>query len=395
MTFVRELEIPQTMIARILRDPQPAFAPTGGPNGAGATAEPDAQSRLLEMLGKMDEPAADPTQNPTPSQPESEPETPQQPADDGEPGQNDLPPEEQPQGEDEVPPEGELKDDLSQPEKELAEKFQKLNPDAKAKLLDMVNSIEKGETSIGELKRGHKLTSQIAELQRQIEELKTEAETAATRTGDTSQPPGVAKLKTVQEVDARLDAATDAVRAIEDFLEEHPEGGEIKGKEFTRRQLIERKRELQDEIRQLPKRAQQIQQQTQMAQTQAQARSGFAKDYPWVDDPEHPSTIAVQNRLKTNPWLKNFASPEYVAHVWNLGEKAAQVEAAARKGGGKNGTVPTTPTKPKVPSGKPHAPSSASLPRSNPKADVGAALNRARKEGSQSSLAALIDAAGL
>lgn len=338
--------------------PKPAAAPNGGQNGAsGIPAGILNRSDLANVLAQMDgEPAAD-DNDPSTGVANTAPEVAadESPTADN-PDNTDLP-EAEPvaEGENPEPAEAGESEDLSQSDdSELNEALKGLNADARKHLIEMAQAVEKGETTLGQLKRQLKLGRQENE---ELQQLREKVKTLESQPPVTSAPPNipttVAKLKTVEEVEQRQETAESSIRAIEDFLEENPSGGMIGDREFTRPELIARKRALQDELKVLPKWSAQIVQRQQFSQQQAEARKQIVKDFPVLNDPENPDTKMAREFLK-NPLVQSHVAADYMALALARGHRELQAELVKRKAT----TLTAKPAaKPAgaVPVGKPHA----------------------------------------
>jgi hypothetical protein len=352
---------------------------------------------FAEIVTQRDrEPEPEPKASPT-AKAEEAPEEPQDAPPVEEPGEE-ISEEQPPEAVDEsAAAEDADETDLSQPDNELTTALAGLNEDAKKHLIEVAQAIAKGETSIGQVKRQLKLGRQeneeLAQLREKVKELEAQPPAITTHA---ALPPTVAKLKTVEEVEQRQELAETSVRAIEDFLEENPQGGAIGDKEFTRAELIQRKRAFQDELKALPKYAQALQQQAQFRHVQSENRKQVLADFPVLNDPENPDTKTAREFLK-NPLVANHPTPEYVALALARGHRELQTELAARKTGKvaaalKPGTRPPAATKPgTVPAGKPHAASSAPARSQPASAPVKELLGQVKDKGS---FAELLQATG-
>lgn len=363
----------------VLLNTDSAPTATGGQNGAGSQ---DPREVLAAMLTQRDAPAQPVTETSPPDSAEESPEEPPAPTQAEEPGQ------ELSTSEEETP--------VAEPETQAAGEAENENePNA-------------GSDDKGWQKRVDKLTAQkyaaleAAEAAKaEVERLKAETEQlraeAGSQTSDRALPETVTKLKTPAEVQARLQAVDQQLDALQDFLDANPGDAatvhQLGDKEMTRQDLLNWRAQLRSEAKALPQRGQELAAAAQFSQKQQQLRSKFAEEFTWFTDKEAPQTKAIAERLKTNPFLKQFASPEYAAHLWNLGEKAIQSERAARTKGAKPLTM--TPPKPvagKVPPGKPHAANGSAGSRGT--GDVKSIVSRHAQERSTDSFTALLSATG-
>jgi hypothetical protein len=328
----------------------------------------------------------------------ADPETPDQTADQ-EPSGKDLQPETAPS--DETPAdagtdsEDEQQNVLSQTEDtELTEALTGLNADARRKLIEIAKSVKSGDETIGGVKRIHKLTSELEELRAKV----TEMEQVSTR--DTAPekgplPKAIESLKTLKEVEARSRTAEENAEAIQDFLDANPGSADttytINGQEFTRQQLIAQRAQWRSELKALPKRAEQLTQAQQFQQQRQAVTEQIRRDYPVLNDGEHPETQAVRQMIR-DPKFADVPNAEYLALALLRGHTSLQAETAARRKG-----VTSTPAKPagKVPVGKPHTPSTGAASRvkeAGPSVD--SVLDRVKKDGSRRSFAELLSATG-
>ena len=345
------------MSADPLPNPKTAIAPQGSQNGdvklpAGAL---DRAMFATFVEQREREPEPETKVSPT-AEAKDAPEQPEQPTEQEEPAKETLP-EDEPKAEGDEPKTEEADEtDLSQTDdKKLAEALKGINADGRKHLLEMVKAVESGETTLGQLKRQLKLgraeNEELQNLRKEVEQLKSNPPVASEAKDI---PPTVAKLKTAAEVEARSELAETSIRAIEDFLEENPQGGAIGEKEFTRAELIARKRAFQDELKVLPKQAQAIQQQAQFEKTKVEVRAKTVQDFPVLQDPEHPDTKTAQQFIKANPFMGLFPNQDYLALALARGHRELQTELAARTKG-KAGQRPVAKPTGTVPAGKPHS----------------------------------------
>lgn len=393
--------------------PSPAATP-GGANvervtGALPSAATDPRAVLAAMEEQRSAPAAPEPKTVAPSSAhQDDPENPTPPVETDEPGQETLPPAETPTEEETSAEADDSQIPNDSPAAEIEAAMDGLDESQRSQLLDMLKDVKEGKANWGDLKRGHKLIGQYAEqlneLKEQIAQLTADKEVEATVTPTATNAPLPAKLaslKTLEQVQERMDLAVGHAEALQDFLDENPGDANtvytIGDQELTRKQLIERKQSWRAEAKALPKRYQEIQGQQQFTQAQAEARKQSFTDFPWLKDPEHPEAKTIAQTLKDVPSLKNTLTPEYWAAVYQRGMKAMQAELAARKNGGAHGvTRPTTRPTGKVPLGKPHSggANGAARPAAATVTGGPAALARVKNEGSADSFAALLEATG-
>ncbi len=353
--------------------PKPATALHGGQNG-----EPTLPAGVLnramfaDVIAARDaKPDPDQTTSPTPA-PNADPEAlVKNPPPQAEPANENLTEEEKAEAAAKAEAEAKADEtDLSQTEdKALNEALAGLNDDGKKHLFEMVKAVETGEISLGELKRnwklGRKENEELVKLRTENEQLRQAPPTVTTAA---NLPPTVAKLKSVEEVEARRDLCEQSIDALEDFLEKNPQGGAIGEQEFTREQIIDRKRAFRDELKVLPKQAQAIQQRQQHAQVQSENRKQVETDFPVLKDPENPVTKLAREFLK-DPSIQRLAAPDYTALALARGHTELQKELAS-KVAGKVAAKPVARTG-TVPAGKPHSAGSAPARTTNGSAPVG------------------------
>lgn len=332
------------------------------------------------MVAQQDQPAPPATNDPAPAPATDAPAAEPVPPTDPEPGQETLPAENQPAAEPEPPA-----PETNEPEEP-----------------DSPSAEPKGEVSPNVQKRIDALTRQKSELAGKVAELESklaevESSTAATagQRPDATLPPTVAKLKTVQECEQRLQTAQASMETIQDFLDANPgDAGteyQMGEKIVTRQELIDSRKAWREEIRSIPQHAQALTQQAQFTRQQQAARQQVLTEFPYLADPEHATTKAVQAKLKEASFLNSFAAPEYAALVWVKGEQAVKAEVEARKGKTPAplhrpaGTVPAR--KPMTASGSAARPDAAAV-------SLQQAVSANGKSGSKGSFADVIAAAG-
>lgn len=349
-----------------LPTPRTAPAPNSGKNGeAKSSATILDRALFAEVVEQRDrEPEAEEQESPEAAA-KTAPENAENPPEHEDPENENLTEESTEAEDQEAEAEEADETDLSQSgDKEIDEALKGLNADAKKHLLEMVEAVSKGETSLGQLKRQLKLgraeNEELTRLRTENEQLRS---APATIVAGKDIPANVAKLKTAQEVEARTQQCESAIDAIEDFLDANPTGGTIgegeNAKEFTREQLLERKRAMRDELKALPKHGATLQQQAQLQANREAVRAEVVKDYPYLKDPENADTKTYQHLLKERPEFKQFPNGDYLALCMARGHRELQAEKTARTKGGTaarpGATRPVVKTAGTVPAGKPHA----------------------------------------
>lgn len=355
---------------------------------------------LAKIVAQVDAQGGEETETPPLPPVKGDAPTTDKPTEQPDDAQTDTPPsDEQTQADEQSSEDGEVQTDLSHTDDnaELTEALAGLNADAKKHLAEMARAIASGDTSIGQLKRGHKIAeefkAQIEELNAKIEDLSAERGAGSATTNAITPknlPPEIAKLKTIEEVEQAAEKAKAAVRFLEDFLDENPNGGEIGGQSYTRQEIKAKKRAWQDDLEALPKQAHALIRNHEFQTRMNAARSDMETDYPWLKQADHVETKAVKTLVKVAPW--QTALPEYSAAVWNRGHKSLQDELAQRKSGGKPPGASARPQG-KAPLGKPHT-TQAAAPKGSERASANSALIGVMEKGDKTSLAALIAATG-
>jgi hypothetical protein len=377
------------------QNPNSAAGTSAGQNGVSAAEQLSPESVLHAMVSRMSPSGADETDDSSTLSANDNPDALNNPAESGDPGQNDLPPEEQSQSGNDSQDDSEDQNALSQIDAEFTERLKGLNADARKHLLELSEALANNETSIGQLKRNLKLdrreNEELARLRDEVEQLR--AETAAAPTTQT--PEGFAKFKTVEQVEKRLNEVRDYSDAIQDFLDANPGGPDatynMDGKEVTRSQLIARRAELRKELQQLPRHAETIKHQAQLQQQRQQVTAQIRKDFPYLNDADHADTVMVR-QLVRDPKFSDVPNAEFIALAIVKGAKVLEAE---RKAGIKKPATTAAAVRGKVPLGKPHTSAGPSAPpRTSPQGNPKAALERVRKEGSETALAALMSQMG-
>lgn len=282
---------------------------------------------------------------------------------------------------------------------ELTEALTGLDESARRKLIEIAKAVKAGEETIGGVKRIHKLTSEVEELRAKVAELQQTSETTASAVTPADLPKSVAELKTIKDVEARARIAEENADAIQDFLDANPGSADtiydIKGKEFTRQQLIEQRSQYRAELKALPKRADQLIKAQEFQQTRQAATAAIRRDYPMLNDPEHPETKAVRDLMR-DPKFSDVPNAEYLALAMITGNRVLQAELSNRKGKLPAGKPVVVKPQGRVPSGKPHSSVGGVPPRvKGDGVSVDSAISQLKKDGSRNSFAALLEATGL
>jgi hypothetical protein len=314
-----------------------------------------------------------------------------------------LPPEEEtPQAEEQTPQgEGDSTTDLSQSQdSELSAEVQKLSPAEQTHLANMLKKLTAGEASWDDLKRVPKLKNQIEQLkqefQSQIEALKSEraAEAQTLQTLPAQVPETVAKLKTAEEIEARLELAHSNAEALQDYLDANPGDAETRyqvgDQEFTRKQLIEKRAAWRGELRALPRRLSEINARAQFQQARHKAEADIRRDFPILNDEENPDT-KMALKLAKDPRFAGDVAGDYMALALATGHRMLQAELTARKAKGNGGSRPAG----KVPLGKPGMTGAGGAPaRTSSPPNASELLKRVGTDRNKESFVALIEATG-
>lgn len=376
---IGHLEAVNTMIRKylILLATDPATAPTGGQNGA---ASLDARSTLAEMLARRDAPEENATETSPTSSAEDDPEETDAPPAAVEPGQEDLPVEETPPAEgDEPQPE----DEPTETEVPKAEGADKGLPEAVQKRIDKLTA-QKYQTQ----EALDAAKAEVEQLRSEVEQLRSGA---AVPSGNSPIPENVSKLKTVAEVTTRQQAVQAQLDELQDVLDENPGDSDtvikIGQQEFTRGQLIAKRKVWRAEAQALPVHAQQLAAQQQATQQARQVNEMARQNHPWLADDANPETKEVREIVKRTGWTEITAAA-YVRGMKSLKEEFAKKHPAAKP-------LTMTPPKPvagKVPAAKPHTANGGAAGGKTAGVTIKTALDAHGKTGSRSSFAALLAA---
>lgn len=390
----------------VMASPDSPLAPSGGPNGAGTppVAE-DPRAVLAAMVAQREMATAPEATVSQTAAAEVAPEESATEAAQGEPGEEILTP---PETESQEATEAELPKEATSDETDEASneagtgptppEWAKLSPTERKSALELAKTFKPGEipriAKLVALK--HQLDQTIEAQQQQIEEL-TEAVASgannptASAAGANPLPEPVAKLKTVAEVQERLEKVQGDAEALTDFLDANPGDAtttyQLGEQEFTRQQLIERRAALRQEAKILPKRAQQITTVAQREVERKQINAQLAAKFPVYQDAEHPDTKRAREFAK-QPEFAGRADGDFLAFALARGLRELEAEVKAR-------SKPKVVAKPagSIPTGKPHS-AGGSAGAKAPTASAAAAMSRNQKEGSKGSFAALLAATG-
>lgn len=381
----------------VLRAADPAMAATGDGNGAGQEIDP-----VFGLANLLSQNASAPNAESNDATPATEgvaPEEPPAPAQEEEPGQENLSPEAEPNAEGK-PPEAES-DEPNEPEQDGTQpaEFARLSPAERKAALELVKQLQPGEIPrIAKLvAQRHQLESTVESLSKQLEEAQSAAvESRGTSDQGPELPEAITKLKTVQEVQKQLDSVTRELEAVQDFLDANPGDADtvyqIGGKEMSRKALIELRAGLRAQARQLPVRGQQILDQTQLAQARQRVESQLVREFPVLQDPEQAITKTVR-KLMTLPDFAGRANGMELAYIMARGNEVVTAERQKRQTGVTQAPLVRKPVG-TVPAKKPLVSGANAAGRTGDMAAVQAARQALDKDGSTDSFAALLRATG-
>ena len=354
----------------------PASAPQGGQSGDGQATDPTVG--LANLLAQQNsQSTADANDSATEST-EVSPEEPAEQAQQEEPGEEISKPEEESQAAAEAT-ESETQDD---PEGESAREDARPTG-AVQKRIDQLTAQKKSALE------------EVEKLRAEVEELRSNGAQGTASLTTAQFPEAIAKLKSVGEVQARLDVVNGDLDALTDFLDANPGSAEDKyqigGKEFTRSELVQRKAALRAESRQLPQRMQQITAQAQLQQQRNHSAQALLKEFPALKDAENPTTQTFA-KLRKLPQFEREANGDELAYYMTRGYELVQAERSLRTANAAKAAKPLSSLQGKVPAKKPHtAASAATRPAAG---NAAAAAEAHKKDGSRDSFANLLSATG-
>lgn len=374
----------------------PSATKAGGANNEPAGTDPLDERVLAAALAPTLPPRAPLPSEATPASAQDAPEDSTTPAGSDSPGQETLPPEQTPPASPKDNADG--SEVLSQSDAQLNEALAGLDDTQRTQLVDMLQDVASGQASWNDLKKGHKLTGQIEQLKREFQEqldsLKADRELETTAPAPALEmPSGVAKLKTLGEIQARKVAVKDQLRAVNRYLATHSGEAEtvyeINGQPLTREYLVGKSEELQAEAEALPERAQQIVQQAQFREVRNAARVQIARNFPQLNDPENADAKATAQLLK-DPRFGGEPHADYLALAMATGHRVLQAELAERKAKGNGGTPARFAGR--VPAGKPHMGNSLAAPRGASDGQRTAQLRARAAQGDSEAVTGLLEA---
>lgn len=389
----------------VLASPDSPLAPSGGQNGGGTPQEAaDPRAVLRAMVAQREDAPAPETNSSQPAAAEATPEdSTEQVTTEENAGETDLTSPETAESQDETPAENEVEsgdeasDDSESENAAAPQEWQRLSETERKSALELAKQLKPGEIPrIAKLvAQKHQAEQTIESLHQQLEELQAKAsEAPAAASNATPLPETVAKLKTVQEVQGRLEKVQADVDALTDFLDARPGDldteYQVGEQTFTRQQLIDRRAALRAEAKALPKRGEQIAQAIQFDAARKEASRKTLTEFPQLSDPDHPDTKVARQLLKL-PQFANEVNGEYLALAFAVGDRQLKEDAAKRKGG----AAKPVATKPKgsVPLGKPHSANGSSGTKAAGQT-IAAAMKRVQTEKSRDSFANLLAASG-
>lgn len=357
----------------------------GGVSGVSATLSPlHALAHMLNEESQPDVPATDET--PIASGPDA-PENPPVPGAEDTPGELTSTPEETPPAETE-PGDGEPPNPVSD------------------------TAPAKPQITKATQERIDKLTAEKYRLREENEALQAKlaeaSEPRPTSPEARALPESVTKLKTLQQVQARHETLESAVDQLNDFLDANPGDPrtvydldtaepvnvESDGKRYlSRQQLIARRAEARAELKALPKHAQHIVRTAELKTTHAQHQARLQEKFPQLKDDSHAETQMYRAALAL-PELAQHPDAPLIAYKLARGHLLVEAEMAKANGNGKplfGKPVSKVPVRQSGPSGN------GALSPSRPgatDAQISQAMDGLGRQGSKSSLAAVLSATG-
>jgi hypothetical protein len=319
---------------------QPTGGPSTAPNPANPAANLSALDRLVQMQDTMDSGNGSTTEIPDPAQPKVV--------------ANGTDPNRQPGGEgavenlngniatertdgtaaplaegEEVPANGEVT---------LPPALAAMDDGLQAEFLQLAEDVNAGLVNLGEIRRGHRLSTQFAEerwqLNDQITTLREQLAQGATNVPATSMPEVVARLKTPQDVTNR----ELQLRGVMRFCRKNPEGGEFgegdQKQTYTREDISQMWDQAEDELALLPARRNQLESKASWSAKQTEAKRTALDLFPHLKDANNAETKQVNALVKAAPWIGDFfLSPHVAALTFIKGQAVMRAEAAKHKPG--------------------------------------------------------------
>lgn len=386
---------------------QSPLAPSGEQNTDAQTAVPSAENALLAMMAQQDDQSVS-NEDPASPPAQGDPQNPDSSTDPDQSGQENLPSDDTPR------PDNASGDASSEPSNSLAPLLEKLDDTQRDQLKAMLKDVVDGKSGWNEIKRGHKLSGKIEELQQQIEGLKAKQ----TQPQDSQEPSadGLPQFDNAQSARKHEASLRRLMRDVEETLEDYPNGNVPKptgdepdqwkfgNQTFTRRELVDAKRRYRDQLDALPARISALDSQAAFQNRQAAIRKEIQSKWTWLADPDHPETAAVQKFISENPILKSLPSPEHAAAAFIRGAKDLERElklrtagASANGAGAAGSRAGARPPNGKIPVGRPHAAAGGVPARNGGQPNTKQALAGVFKDRSEDSLTRLfsaMDAAG-
>jgi hypothetical protein len=258
--------------------------------------------------------------------------------------------------------------------------WDKIPEDAREHVLEMAKELAEGKTTLGQLKRGHRLVEDMEKLRDEIRGLREEKDKPATKTATAATP-----LADIKDEAALEEIVSDANKFLR-WARRNPDGGIWDGKELDRDALnnrIDLAETARDEW--VPKRAKEIARNNQFMAFQQQQIQSARNDYPWLKDPENAETAAARNLLRDVPMLNQTDSPEYWAAVMVKGQKAMVADKEARL---KPAATPAQPAA--VPRARPVSSPATAAPKASIAKQVTEARQLLGKDRSRNAFANLI-----
>lgn len=277
-----------------------------------------------------------------------------------------------------------------------------LNEDGRKSLIELAKFVQEGG-SLGDLKRGHKLLREVAELREDFEKRKAEFAAKQNEAAPAAMaapqvlPQNVAAMTSLQQ----LEAAEAETQTAYDWCDDNPQGGEFQGKEYSADQVTRAKQALRTELRAIPLRRKQIEQQHATVAAQRQSRQMLEQRLPQYFTPDNPMWKKATELIRSESVLSNHPNRDYIALALIRGDAELTKEAAsaARPANGLSPAKPAMAAAPaartgKAPLGKPHTANGSAPARSNGSISIAAAREALNKDGSRDSFANFLNAAG-
>lgn len=240
--------------------------------------------------------------------------------------------------------------DLSQPteteasatEPALPPELAELPDDIRDQLIELAREVKEGKTNFGEVKRGHKLASELRELEARLEELQARP---ASPSAPANLHPEIAKLNSEGELAAKRAELRSLVKECRTYANGYT-GRD--GNEVTPEQVAAIRAEAENKLDDLNERAVQLQQQGQVRQQQAAIEQQVRKIAPEVFD-QRTAAYKVFEQVRKD--VGHLPNRDYAAAAFALGDQLlqARLKPAAKP------AAPAAKPAAVIPKGKPAA----------------------------------------